>query len=301
MDVRISPGAQAPFREFGKNAGDAPRIEGSMTGILTDTSDASLAWAAKANLTDLNVLLARSPYTESVMRPGFFRWRTLVPHAFYNGVVCSALPDAGSPKLVKETVAYFRKQGPPSMIWWLVPEIPAAAWRELLGAHGFQLKPDLPGMAAEIAALAPARETGLEIRPVDSHRDRELWAATFAEGYGFPPGWARDFANLFGALDGDATYQGYLAFEHGQPVATSTLLLSSGVAGLYDVATLPAVRGRGYGTAVTLAPLLEAQERGYRVGVLQASPLGRPIYEKMGFRTVCDVEHFVWKDTPRRK
>jgi predicted acetyltransferase len=93
----------------------------------------------------------------------------------------------------------------------------------------------------------------------------------------------------------------YLLCENGTPVSTSTLFLGAGVAGIYDVATLPSVRGRGYGSAITTAPALDAGALGYPIVVLQASSKGLPVYERLGFRTVCQIEHFAWKapDGPR--
>ena len=51
----------------------------------------------------------------------------------------------------------------------------------------------------------------------------------------------------------------------------------------------------GEGVALTLAPLLEARQMGYRIGVLQSSELGFPVYRRMGFEQACQVEHFYWK------
>jgi predicted acetyltransferase len=63
--------------------------------------------------------------------------------------------------------------------------------------------------------------------------------------------------------------------------------LDSGVAGIYAVATIPEARGRGIGTIMTVMPLLEARQIGYRVGILQASSMGYSIYKKIGFKDVC--------------
>jgi ribosomal protein S18 acetylase RimI-like enzyme len=77
-------------------------------------------------------------------------------------------------------------------------------------------------------------------------------------------------------------FVGYLA---GEPVATSMLATtrSSGLAGVYSVATRPAHRGRGLGTALTAAALVAAAEQGYDTAVLEPSPSGAPMYRRMGF------------------
>jgi GNAT superfamily N-acetyltransferase len=54
------------------------------------------------------------------------------------------------------------------------------------------------------------------------------------------------------------------------------------------VATLPNVRGRGIGRALTIAALEAGRSLGYRIGVLQASDDGLPVYRRIGFRTMFD-------------
>jgi ribosomal protein S18 acetylase RimI-like enzyme len=88
-------------------------------------------------------------------------------------------------------------------------------------------------------------------------------------------------------------FVGYLA---GEPVATSMLATtrSSGLAGVYSVATRPAHHGRGFGTALTAAALTAAAEQGYGTAVLEPSPSGAPMYRRMGFEPLttylgCEV------------
>jgi hypothetical protein len=38
--------------------------------------------------------------------------------------------------------------------------------------------------------------------------------------------------------------------------------------------------------------LLDAREKGYRVGVLQSSDMGFNVYKKLGFRHLCQIENF---------
>ena len=81
-------------------------------------------------------------------------------------------------------------------------------------------------------------------------------------------------------------------------VSTSMLLTAEGVAGLYFVATVPEARRRGVGFAVTQQPLLEAREMGYRVGILQASKMGQPVYESLGFKEYGKFGVYLWTNRP---
>jgi predicted acetyltransferase len=78
----------------------------------------------------------------------------------------------------------------------------------------------------------------------------------------------------------------------GRPIATSNVFWGAGVAGVQMVSTLPKARGKGIGSAITLAPLLDSKKMGCRVGTLQSSEMGYLIYKKMGFQHLCQMEYF---------
>jgi hypothetical protein len=42
------------------------------------------------------------------------------------------------------------------------------------------------------------------------------------------------------------------------------------------------------------APLREARAAGYRVGTLQASEMGFPVYRRLGFQEVCTFGLYLW-------
>jgi ribosomal protein S18 acetylase RimI-like enzyme len=79
----------------------------------------------------------------------------------------------------------------------------------------------------------------------------------------------------------------YLARVQGEAAAAALALHSHGVAGLYWIGTRPAYRGRGLAEACTRLAANEAFAEGARFVALHASPMGAPLYRRMGFETVA--------------
>lgn len=70
----------------------------------------------------------------------------------------------------------------------------------------------------------------------------------------------------------------------GLPVARSMAVTTGEVVGVHNVYVPPSQRGRGYGAAVTAAAILAGREAGAAAACLEASELGLPVYQKMGFQ-----------------
>jgi GNAT superfamily N-acetyltransferase len=87
----------------------------------------------------------------------------------------------------------------------------------------------------------------------------------------------------------DAPSRDLVGWLDGEPVATATLSIGGGVAGLYSVAVTPDHRGRGYGRAMSLAALRLGADLGLELATLQSSPAGRPVYFRLGFEDAFEV------------
>jgi len=74
--------------------------------------------------------------------------------------------------------------------------------------------------------------------------------------------------------------------EYGAALAAGFGVFLEGTCGLYNIATAPGYRSRGYGRAVSSRIMADGIGRGAELAYLQSTPDGYPLYQSMGFRTV---------------
>jgi ribosomal protein S18 acetylase RimI-like enzyme len=264
-----------------------------MNDIQTDLSDQALVTAIRANLCEFFRHLNRSFPETYFENSKFARWCASLEHPWFNGVLSSRLPEKEDEAFIEETMAYFREKRIAAFTWWMDPALQCADWQSVLAEYGFHYSDDTPGMAIDLAALDTTPTVdGLEIRVVNEEETLRTWAHIFTIGYGLPPEWEFSVYDLQMRLGMGFPMRNYLGYLNGEPIATSVLFFGAGVAGIYSVATLPAARGKGIGAALTVRPLNDAREMGYRIGVLQSSEMGYNVYKKIGFRHLCQIEHF---------
>lgn len=270
-----------------------------MSEILTDLSDGALVNAIKANFYALFSSLGRTPMVDFLNQPPLLRWRTRIHHPFFQGVLVTAQAPGDEERLIRESRDYFDAHDIPIASWWLSPGLDWAPWRQPLQQIGFVPDDDPPGMAVVLDELvAPAPPDQLSVVRVEDAATLRAWSSVFVAGYELPEQMGAAFCELIAALDEDGPMQHYLAYRDDTPVATASLVLAAGVAGIYNVATLPEARGQGFGSAITLASLRAAQALGYRAGILQSSEMGFNIYQRLGFRHLCAMDHYIWNRPP---
>jgi hypothetical protein len=157
-----------------------------------------------------------------------------------------------------------------------------------LADAGFHELIALPGMVYADGDGEPiATPPDIVVRPVLDDGGRAAYADVMAQAYavyGAPEESTRERFALLASLHGPDT-QAFVAWKNGRAVAGATLVLAHGVGGVNWVGTLPAEFGRGYGATVTWAVVQEGLRRGARFLNLQASPMGAPVYRRMGFTT----------------
>jgi len=271
-----------------------------LTDILTDLSPASLAEAIQENEVAFWLYRARIAGWEVQADAGLTWYVSGLSGAMDNGVLRTRLAADEADRRIVAMQAYFTERDLP-MVWWGGPARQPADLATRLEAHGFTSQGDDPGMAADLCALREDLPTppGLTVERVADDTMLADWIVALRLGNGGAPPrlplTPRAITlNRPATYAPDDPYRLYTARLDGQPVATTALLLASGVAGLYCVATAPAARRQGVGSAVVLAALRDAREEGYRVGVLGASQMGYGVYRRLGFQQYCLLQSHTW-------
>lgn len=157
------------------------------------------------------------------------------------------------------------------------------------GAAGLELVYAMPEMVLEAQVEEPALPPGAELREMTSPAQGvEYWqiAAASYTSLGFPPEVFAGYTNHAGLLAENVA--AFIAYLDGEPVSIAMTIVNHGVAGIYWVGSLEQARGKGLGHAVTAAATNAGFELGADLASLQASPMGKPIYEAMGYETVYD-------------
>jgi ribosomal protein S18 acetylase RimI-like enzyme len=153
--------------------------------------------------------------------------------------------------------------------------------------HGLRHSVDLPGMIADEVLPADRPLPALDVRRVTSGPVRDAFCAIGSVCFHVPLPWFREVFDSDGVWTRFAAYVGYV---DGEPVSTAAIVMGGGAAGVYNVATLPGHQRRGYGEAVMRRALEDARsEHGVTRSILQSTPAGLRLYERMGFRTVTRV------------
>ncbi len=268
--------------------------DNQMSGILEDLSAPDLIAAIRANLFEWYRYLGTSPKAEFYDGPELTWLLTGIPEPFLNSVLRTQAEPDNVDAIIETTLAHFRSRNVTKFCWWTEPGTQPTDLGKRLMDHGLTYSDGGTGMAVDLLALNEdlPTPTGLTIEDVEDTEALRQWAYAFLIGYGLPEMSLNTSLDLFTGLGFDLPLRNYLGILNGEPVAASELFLGAGVAGIYCVTTIPEARRQGIGAAITLAPLREARAHGYRVGILQASPMGLGVYRRLGFQEYCKMTFY---------
>ena len=290
------PGPLFFRHHFGKGTSACHNTEEVITldRILTDTSTPGLTAAIETNLQALFELFRLWPQAELYETPESIRTVTDIPFPLFNSVLRARLPSERIDQAIDSILAEYRSRNVP-MMWWIGPSTQPSDLGRILSDRGLHLSAN-PGMAADLACLPeryPMPEE-LLIKRVEQEAELDTFCRVVGDVFGMPGFVADAFFDLFLHLGFDSPLINYIGLVNNQVVATSSVFLGAGIAGLYNVAAVESARRKGIGAAMTALPLLEARAAGYRISTLEASESGFNVYRRLGFQEYCKLWRAIW-------
>ena len=222
---------------------------------------------------------------------------TGLPFDWFNQVLIE--DDAATPAGVVAGVAEARERGDPFVVRLRdgIDDrfIPTLAKAGLAPAATETWTPGMVALPGDHDAVPQHAAPELDIRRVTDAAGIDVHCQVVTAGFGSDPAVALGTACV-DLLDrpGCVVYVGYAG---GDPVVSGLGWRSGRTIGVYSIATVESARRRGYGAAMTARVTADGVATGCDVAALQASEMGRPIYERLGFRTV--VRYAAYVDTIR--
>jgi len=254
---------------------------------MSETLDrAALAAMFAANLRAYAHSFRSAPGADLQQGPDLLRVYLPTPSARFNTIIAKPLAGTALERCAAESMAFFA--GRARAYTWVMDAAGAArkaATHEVMQRHGLVGFAEPPLMVLPLHCISQQpRPQHLQIVPVTTLTQIEQFIAVFSQG---EPGQGLDPATLrplFAPRVGPgSTVRSFLGLIGDRAVACATLVPSGGIAGIYEVATVPAARRQGYGAAITLRALAYAHRLGLAVSMLQSSSAALSLYHRLGY------------------
>ena len=159
-----------------------------------------------------------------------------------------------------------------------------------LQAAGHRLDGEPMAMIADLTGLPDADAGDLDW---SAGADPRVVGRINDLAYGWPEGTFGTAIPRFGTIDRLRLYE---ARVEGEPACVLGTYDNGDDCEVYFVATLVNHRGKGLARRLMHRALVDARERGMAVSSLQATKLGYPVYERLGYEPICKLQ--MWE---RRK
>jgi ribosomal protein S18 acetylase RimI-like enzyme len=217
---------------------------------------------------------------------------TAFPFGYANCVLRTD-PGVAPAEVLERAAAFFAPRGRGFTVFVrgaFDPDLEAALQRA-----GIASLVDTPCMVVDAPLAPPTLAAGCALQAVTDEAGAVAAREINAEAYqslGLPAEETRALYGLPRRLLAPH-YVTTLGYRDRVPVSTAMIIFSPLLAGVYWVGTTSGARRTGLAEACTRQVTNAAFERGARAVTLQASPMGEPIYARLGYRTFDRLRWYV--------
>lgn len=179
--------------------------------------------------------------------------------------------------------------------WWL-PADASDSIRSWLSQNGWECVESDMAMVREMDGLPVMfQRPNFSVHEVTSKEDMRLFGSVLSMIFEREaPEEAAEVREVYSAMQppekSQRHWQLLIGFDRGTPVSTASLFIKDGIASIGDIATHPAYRRCGFGTAMFEAALQRIHDYGATWCVLFASEDGQSLYARQGFNAVGSID-----------
>lgn len=211
-----------------------------------------------------------------------------IPDDTFNYIIGAKFDAKHAEKRIRKVLRVFTSKNLP-FSWWVSERDKPDSLPSLLEKQGLSPKEEDIGMILFLDSFNQERRNhGLLIRRVLNQLELKNFAEVMVNIGGYSKVYEEFFEKIPSTLFGEgAPFEIYVGYHEEVPVVTGILVLHANVGGIYYIMTRQEYRKRGYGTEMMISLLQRAKAKNYHLATLQASAIGKSLYQKLGFKTLC--------------
>ena len=239
-------------------------------------------------------LFSRSPGVEIHQPEGdqnFFSILTEAPLPIFNNILRVRVSSSVIEEVVDSYTKSCKINNVPAL-WWSSPLTSPSNLESVLIDHGWRSMDEIPAaMTAELKQIRAddsfeIQSNKLLIKCVEDQNCKYQFSKLLTQVFELPSSAIEIVETMLfhPTCIEDHSFQHYLGFVDGNPVAAGSLFVKDDAAGIYNVCVSPVARKRRFGEMVTRHLLDVANQLGCSRSVLQSSPMAMRLYEKIGFQ-----------------
>ncbi|NQX61129.1 GNAT family N-acetyltransferase [Paenibacillus qinlingensis] len=224
------------------------------------------------------------------------RFESEIPYGLFNSVFTYKRSEEINPADEMESIKSLYHNRGQKLAWVTTSHQQDEVINQALATNHFNQVGVISGMGLSLKGWRSdlPEMPGLEVRAIREPQEIEEFRKVMLAGYNVPEPMADIFCKVFvdGPNQDPTTVQHYLAYVDGVPVTTLTTFIEGDVAGFYSIATLEAYRSRGLARTMLAHVLHIVQQKGVKLAVIHATPMGRSVYPKVGFKEELTINIF---------
>lgn len=221
-----------------------------------------------------------------------FRMKSSLPHPLFNNILKTNLRSEVQNHI--RTIIHDYNENQVPFIWRVWDHDNPKNLDSLLRENGAYQIPGTALMAIDLESYHPMSEPlpELKIRTVRNQKHSIDFSECSSAVFDIPKLVSTTISEIIGKQD--QNIDSYIGYIEDTPVSTGTIFYSNGVAGIYNVATLPDFQGKGIGVEMMTTMLLKAKLDDIKTTLLHATPAGIRLYEKLGFQTFGEMRQYLF-------